>query len=80
MCFPSEINVPVNLQSGIQQSTINPLDYVIADLDGVVVLPADLAEQVLELVPKIVEADQMCAEAIQRGISVQEAFAVYRGK
>lgn len=70
----------MSLQSSTQESIINPLDYIIADLDGVVILPADLAEQVLELVPKIVKADQLCAEAIRRGVSVQEAFSSYRGK
>lgn len=70
----------MNLQSAVQESTINPLDYIIADLDGVVVLPSGLAKQVLELVPKIVEADQKCAEAIRGGATVQQAFATHRGK
>ncbi|KAF7547234.1 hypothetical protein G7Z17_g7873 [Cylindrodendrum hubeiense] len=80
VCFPSEINVPVQLQSAIQDATVNLNDYIIADQDGVVCLPADLAEKVLELIPGIVAADKKCAEAISAGMSVQEAFATYRGK
>ncbi|KAF2972629.1 hypothetical protein GQX73_g886 [Xylaria multiplex] len=80
VCFPSEINVPVTLQSSIQEATINPGDYVIADQDGVVILPMELAEKVLEVIPAIVEADQRSAEAIRGGMTVQEAFATYRGK
>ena len=74
VCFPSEVNVPVTLQSLIQESTINPGDYIVADRDGVVVCPADLVEKVLEIIPAIAEADRKCAEAIKRGVSVQEAF------
>lgn len=80
MCFPSEVNVPVKLQSSIQDSTITPGDYIIADQDGVVVLPAKDAEKVLEIIPAIAEADRKAGEAIRSGMSVQEAFAKFRGK
>ncbi|KAI4593038.1 hypothetical protein KJ359_010124 [Pestalotiopsis sp. 9143b] len=80
VCFPSELNVPVSLQSSIQEATISPGDYIVADQDGVVCLPADLAEQVLDAIPAIASADEKCAEAIKGGMSVQEAFAKYRGK
>lgn len=80
MCFPSEVNVPVKLQSSIQDSTITPGDYIIADQDGVVVLPAKDAEKVLEVIPAVAEADRKAGEAIRGGMSVQEAFAKFRGK
>ncbi|KAH7062696.1 ribonuclease E inhibitor RraA/Dimethylmenaquinone methyltransferase [Macrophomina phaseolina] len=79
-CFPSEINVPVKLQSLIQDAVVNPGDYIVADLDGVVCLPKELAEKVLEIIPGIVSADERCAEAIRNGTSVEEAFKTYRGK
>lgn len=44
------------------------------------VLPAGLAEQVLEIIPKVVSADDKCAEAIKGGMSVEQAFATFRGK
>ncbi|KAK2616039.1 hypothetical protein N8I77_002756 [Diaporthe amygdali] len=80
VCFPSEINVPVKLQSAIQDATINPGDFIIADQDGVVVLPSDLAEKVLDLIPGIASADEKAAEAIRGGMSVEEAFKTFRGK
>lgn len=80
VCFPSEINVPVQLQSAKQEATITPGGYIIADLDGVVFLPGDLAEKVLEVIPSIVAADERCAGAIRGGMTVKEAFATYRGK
>lgn len=49
--------MPVKLQSSIQDATVNSSDYIIADQDGVVALPSELAEKVLELIPGIVGAD-----------------------
>ncbi|KAF7532984.1 hypothetical protein G7054_g7469 [Neopestalotiopsis clavispora] len=80
VCFPSELNVPVSLQSSIQEATVQPGDFIIADQDGVVCLPAELAEKVLDVIPAIASADEKCAKAIKEGMSVQEAFAMYRGK
>lgn len=80
MCFPSEVNVPVKLQSSIQDAIVNPGDYIIADQDGVVAIPSDLAEKVLDLIPGIVGADEKAAEAIRGGMSVQKAFKTFRGK
>lgn len=80
MCFPSEVNVDVKLQSTKQEAVISPGGYIVADIDGVVYIPEELAEKVLELVPGLVAADEKCAEAIRGGMSVQEAFATFRGK
>jgi len=81
VCRPSEINVPVQLSSEIQKAatTINPGDFIIADLDGVVCCPKDLVQRVLEVIPAIAAADAKCGEAIKAGMSVEEAFAKFRG-
>ncbi|CAM1511176.1 Fc.00g086890.m01.CDS01 [Cosmosporella sp. VM-42] len=80
VCFASELNIPVTVQSAVQEVTVNPNDYIIADLDGVVCLPAALVEQVLEKVAVIADANDKCAEAIRGGMTVEEAFAKYREK
>lgn len=81
VCRPSEINVPVQLNSEIQKAatTINPGDFIIADLDGVVCCPKDLVQRVLEIIPAIAAADAKSGEAIKAGMSVEEAFAKFRG-
>ncbi|PKX91213.1 RraA family protein [Aspergillus novofumigatus IBT 16806] len=80
LCRPSEVNVPVRLNSDVQDVWIEPGDYIIADLNGVVCLPQGLAEQVLEAIPAIAEADAKCAEAIKGGRSVETAFREFRGR
>ncbi|KAL4894017.1 ribonuclease E inhibitor RraA/Dimethylmenaquinone methyltransferase [Aspergillus ambiguus] len=80
VCRPSEMNVPIRLNSDTQDAWINPGDYIIADLNGVVRLPQELAEQVLEAIPPIAEADAKCAEGIRAGRTVQDVFKEYRGR
>ena len=80
VCRPSEVNVPIRLNSELQDAWIKPGDYIIADLNGVVCLPQDLAGPVLEAIPAIAEADAKCAEAIKGGRSVEAAFKEFRGR
>ncbi len=49
------VNVSVKLQTDEQDMEIRPGDYLIADINGVVVLPVELAEKALPLMQKQVE-------------------------
>ncbi|KAL3495800.1 ribonuclease E inhibitor RraA/Dimethylmenaquinone methyltransferase [Aspergillus germanicus] len=80
VCRPSEVNVPVRLHSENQDVWIAPGDYIVADLNGVVSVPAGIAEEVLSVIPGIVEADEKCAEGIRAGRSVQDVFREFRGR
>lgn len=53
---------------------------MIADLNGVVCVPGELAEAALDAVPGMAEADKKCAEAIRQGRTVEEAFKEFRGR
>lgn len=72
------VNVPVKLATNDQDMTVNAGDYLIADLNGVVVLPKALAEQALPLMKKQVEADSKMAEEIKKGMSFTEASKKFR--
>jgi regulator of RNase E activity RraA len=73
------VDVPVELQSAEQKGVwIHPGDYAIADMNGVVVLPRRLAEQVLPLMRKQVDADTNVAKALREGMTFEEASKKFR--
>lgn len=54
-------------------------DIVFADpSSGVVVIPQEKLDQVLELLPKLVKADEKVIEFVREGGSVKEAFTKFR--
>jgi len=73
-----EVNVPVKLQTDEQDMTIRPGDYLIGDINGVVVLPKELAEAALPLMAKQVAADSAMAAEIAKGMSFTEASKKFR--
>lgn len=48
-------------------------------MEGVVVIPQELLDATLELMPKLVAADDKVKEAVQGGMTVAEAFKAFRG-
>lgn len=55
-------------------------DIVFCDaLEGVVVIPQELLDETLSLMPKLVLADEKVKEAVAGGMSVAEAFKTFRG-
>jgi len=69
----------VKLQTEDQDITIHPGDYLIGDINGVVVLPKDLAERAIPLMKKQVEADEKMAAEIKMGMTFTEASKKFRG-
>ncbi|KAK4041466.1 ribonuclease E inhibitor RraA/Dimethylmenaquinone methyltransferase [Parachaetomium inaequale] len=72
------VNEPVQVDNDGQDITINPGDYLIGDVNGVVVLPKELAEQALPFMAKQVEADSKMAVEIQKGMTFTEASKKFR--
>lgn len=59
---------------------VNPGDYIAADLNGVVCVPQNLAERILEILPSLVHADEQMAVAISHGSTFVDASKTYRKK
>ena len=83
---PSEVNIPVVIRaSDVSEEEfpavrVEPGDWVIADEDGVVCVPAGKAEEVVGLAAKGREVDARCMEDIKAGKGIQETFKKHRGK
>ena len=83
---PSEVNVPVVIRSPdvseeeFPAVRVEPGDWVVADEDGVVCVPAAKAEDVITLATKGRDVDTRCMKDIRAGKGVQETFKKHRGK
>lgn len=63
----------------INDVTIRPHDIVFADpIEGVVVIPNHLVDQTIELMPKLVAADDKVKEDVAAGTPVKVAFQKHR--
>ncbi|KAF2020759.1 DlpA domain-containing protein [Aaosphaeria arxii CBS 175.79] len=61
--------------------TVEPGDIIMVDYEenGAVVVPSGKVDDVLQLLPKLVGADEKVIKDVERGVSVKEAFSKHRG-
>jgi regulator of RNase E activity RraA len=60
--------------------TVSPGDIAFQDpINGVVIIPRDKVDQVVEMLPSLVAADDKVKEAVENGMSVHAAFKLHRG-
>lgn len=89
---PSELQVPIIISDPTAEGkdgdavknpkmpsvSVRPGDWVLADIDGVVVVPPSVAEDVIRLAEKGRREDDKCMQDIKAGMSVKGAFAKNR--
>ena len=69
-----------NVRVSVGETTVEPGDIVMIDPfeNGVVAVPQGKVDELLELLPKLVGADEKVIADVEQGVSVQEAFKRYR--
>ncbi|OAG45466.1 hypothetical protein AYO21_00100 [Fonsecaea monophora] len=68
-----------NVRVSIAGVDVCPGDIIFCDpLEGAVVIPRDLLDDTLSLMPKLVAADDKVKDAVQGGMTVAEAFRTFR--
>jgi regulator of RNase E activity RraA len=72
------VDVSVKLQTEHQDMEIRPGDFLMGDMNGVVVLPKEMAEDVINIMTKKVPADEKLREAISKGMTFKQASAEFR--
>ncbi|KAJ3549994.1 hypothetical protein NMY22_g664 [Coprinellus aureogranulatus] len=91
---PSQANVPIEIQPQYNTAfaspcnpsdlfpaaTVSPGDWVVADEDGVVCIPQELEQQVIELARKGRAVDDLCMRDIKAGKGIAASFKLHRGK
>jgi 4-hydroxy-4-methyl-2-oxoglutarate aldolase len=61
----------------IGQATIDAGDYVLADRDGIVIIPCDIAEEVVSQTEEILRTENLVRKAILQGVDPVEAYLKY---
>ena len=61
----------------IANVVINPGDYIKGDESGIIVIPAELAEQVIERAKKITANEDKITKAVRRGMDLDKAREKY---
>ena len=59
------------------QVTIHPGDYVFGDVDGVLVIPAEIADEVIEKSLEKAAGEKLVRKAIEGGMTATDAFAKF---
>ncbi|KIE03681.1 Demethylmenaquinone methyltransferase, partial [Metarhizium majus ARSEF 297] len=73
---PWAMQVPLDI-NGV---TVSPGDIAFQDpVNGVVIIPKDKVDQVLEMLPKLIAADDKVKQDVLKGMSVYDAFKLHRG-
>ncbi len=65
------VNVPINVAGRM----VKPGDYILADASGVIVIPEEVAEEVLETARHIEQVEQEIVKEIMSGSSLRDARA-----
>ncbi|KAH7108158.1 RraA-like protein [Auriculariales sp. MPI-PUGE-AT-0066] len=80
---PAELNVPLTISpvgdAALETVTVHPGDWIVADCDGVVCVPANLVTQVCELAATGRQVDDRCMADIRAGKGITATFSLHRG-
>ena len=61
----------------IGDTIINNNDYVLADIDGVVIIPQKNIEDILKRSEKLINTENLVRKSIKEGMDPQEAYLKY---
>lgn len=70
-CEINECGIPVM----IDEVTIFPGDYIFGDIDGVTIIPKDIADKVIDQALETAEKEDAVRLRLQNGASLQKAYA-----
>ncbi|MEI6301812.1 MAG: RraA family protein [Betaproteobacteria bacterium] len=70
--------VPVFVRgAGASHIIVQPGDFILGDDDGVIVIPADVAEKVLVEAERLTEVEKNIREELRKGMTLAEALAKF---
>lgn len=73
--YMKECDVVLNMKNSLGEDIeVNPQDIIMADSDGVVVIPKNLENEILEKAQQIRKKELKTKELLKKGMSVYDAF------
>ena len=70
-CEINECQIPIDL-CGV---TVNPGDYVFADCDGIVIIPADMVDEVITQAYEVLEKENFSRSRLTQGATMESIYA-----
>jgi regulator of RNase E activity RraA len=78
------LDIPMTTGAAGEEATllvhIKPGDWMVGDEDGVVCVPREMVERVVQRASAAREVDERCLKDIKDGLGVRESFRKHRGK
>ena len=69
----TEVDCQIEIRGLAGPTIVAPVDLILADNDGVIVVPASMAEQVIAPAEKADELEALIQQVMRRGVPRQEA-------
>ncbi|ORY06352.1 RraA-like protein [Basidiobolus meristosporus CBS 931.73] len=73
------VRVPVKIGAGESAVTVQSSDIIVADLNGVVVIPLEKLEEVIEICAISSVVDAKCMADLKSGKDIRSTFKLHRG-
>lgn len=76
---PQDFQVPIYMSGTLTAEVrVNPGDWIVGDMDGVVVVPQEIAKKVLVKAEKIEEREEETRQALASGIPIDEVYRRFK--
>jgi len=76
---PREVQVPIFVTGTLTSSIlVRPGDWIFGDVDGVIVIPIEILDEVVEKVRELSEKEALSRKAFQEGWSFKEVYEKYK--
>ena len=75
---PRECEIPIYVTGTLTQSVlVRPGDWIMGDCDGIIVIPIELLDEVIDKVAVISEKERLSRQAFQEGSTFREVYLKY---
>lgn len=75
---PQDFQIPIYMSGTLTtQVRVNPCDWIVGDMDGVIVIPQEIAQAVLLRSEEVENREEKTRKALAAGISIDEVYRKY---